>query len=151
MGVVYSWAGPDVRKAAEELIEEYHPELAELEVRYVFRSKHARSKGRVVGGKARVVSSLGAFLIDGSAAVPVIELAADVWGGLSAERRRALLDHELTHFVLDEGDESRVLLRGHDVEEFAEIVGRHGLWTPDLESLHAAAPRQERLRPVDEG
>jgi hypothetical protein len=65
------------------------------------------------------------------------------------EQRRALLDHELSHFAVKldkEGDEvrdtmGRLVYRivKHDVEEFQAIVQRHGCWKADLELMAKTA------------
>lgn len=69
----------------------------------------------------------------------VIEIASDMWGtddelgnrfGLSDAQRVALVDHELCHCTVNE-DGVPTLLH-HDVEEFGQVVERHGLWKPDL-------------------
>ena len=64
-------------------------------------------------------------------------------------QRDALLDHELCHaeVKLDrvtgeplEDERGRICwrLRGHDVEEFAAIISRRGIWKRDLEHFFAA-------------
>ena len=62
-------------------------------------------------------------------------------------QRKALLDHELCHATVkldEDGEPARDALdrivyrtRKHDVEEFSEIVARHGIWKRDLERLAA--------------
>ena len=62
------------------------------------------------------------------------------------ERMSALLDHELVHCELARDPKTQAIkrdecgnpvyrIRGHDIEEFREIVERHGLWKSDLESF----------------
>jgi hypothetical protein len=70
-------------------------------------------------------------------------------------QRDALLDHELTHAVLaldaygdpvvDETGRRMYRIRRHDVEEFGEIVARHGLWKRDLDRFSQAIARAPRL------
>ena len=53
-----------------------------------------------------------------------------VWNRLGGKGRRALIDHELTHFTeTEDGDLTTV---GHDLEEFAEVIARNGLWRDEL-------------------
>jgi hypothetical protein len=157
------WKASDVRDIAESLIPDFHPHLAEKTILYVFRSEASEKKGRVVLGTARKVSGLNAYLafrdmlesqdlsqrllpaLTGEArqsapAAPsfyVIEIAHDTWLRLEGPQRIALVDHELAHI----GDDGMV---GHDVEEFREVIERHGLWKPDLKEF-AKAMRQTPL------
>lgn len=127
-----------------ELVQEHHQDLIGIEVRYVFRSKAAKSAGKVVWGRCRKISGLNAFLAmgpepdedDAGGDFYVIELAEDVWAELSHEERVALVDHELCHTKVDMDEatgEITLHTQGHDVEEFACIVERHGLWRRDVE------------------
>ena len=70
-----------------------------------------------------------------------IELSGEHWYDLSDEQKAALIDHELCHCAVDfpeEKDEPMLYMRGHDIEEFEEVVARHGMWTHSLESFGAA-------------
>ncbi len=90
----------------------------------------------------------------------VVLLNAEWWqdGRVVDAQRRALLDHELCHATvkLDKDGEpardakDRVIyrLRKHDIEEFSEIVARHGCYKRDLELFASAlrrAPKQSSL------
>ena len=79
----------------------------------------------------------------------VIILNRDAWERLDDPQRRALLDHELCHAApvmntdgtQKEDTRSRRVwrIRRHDIEEFAEIMTRHGCWKQDLEAFVRAA------------
>jgi len=85
----------------------------------------------------------------------VIEIALDIWGedidgerfGLTDAQRVALVDHELCHCQVDE-EEFTPWVRPHSIEEFTEIVDRHGLWEPDLERF-ARSVRGAKTLPFD--
>ena len=68
----------------------------------------------------------------------VILLNAEEWPGCN---QVALLDHELCHAGIDPAKqgEARYYVIRHPVEEFPEVVARHGLWSADLRALDAAA------------
>ena len=133
-----------VETIANECIKRWHPDLYGAQIRYVFRSKAVKNRGRHVLGKARKVTNLAAYLALGGMEEPepdeppspffVIEIAYDTWELLTHDQRLALVDHELCHCVIDEDTERRdnLGLRGHDLEEFAAVVQRHGLWKPDV-------------------
>lgn len=150
MAVTFEDADPAVGAIARELIVKHHEHLAGEDVRYVFRSEHAKDAGKAVLGKARKISGLNAFLTTGEddSDYFVIELAADIWAGLGAKERRALLDHELSHcrikYAGDTG-EPTLYIAPHDLEEFNDVVERHGLWRRDVKEFLDAASGQLRL------
>lgn len=146
-------AAPDVTRIAEQLIRDHHTHLLDVRVECVFREKASKSNGRIVLGKARKVSGLNAFLSRITDAGEntegdeffVIEIAADEWDEMPPSKRRALVDHELCHLTIEYDEEKDVVtlgLRAHDVEEFTEIVQRHGLWKDDLAEFGKAAKEQ---------
>jgi predicted metallopeptidase len=133
----YTWAH-EVEEIAKDLIATKHERLAAATIAYVFRSPPAKSHGRLVLGKARKVSGLAAWLAEISPTGSpffVLEVAIEPWDQASTRRRYALVDHELCHMV-DEGE--GLAIRGHDVEEFIEVIERHGIWRRDLDVLNLA-------------
>jgi predicted metallopeptidase len=140
MSVTYTDA-PVVKEIAQGLIPQHHPHLEGARIEYVFRSKRLTSNGKIVAGKARKVTGLNAFLATkppafGGLPFFVIEIAQDVWDALPRPQQVALVDHELCHCfreIDDDTGEWELSIRPHDVEEFAEIVYRHGLWSQDLD------------------
>jgi hypothetical protein len=67
----------------------------------------------------------------------VITLNWQTWVVLDDEAKTALLDHELTHCVYKDSRTGDIApaVRDHDLEEFREIVDRHGLWSPMVKSM----------------
>jgi Putative phage metallopeptidase len=146
----------EVRDIAREVIAAVpdHAALADVRIEYVFRDKAPRSKGRIVLGRARKITGLNAYLADKriralSTPSPffVVEISEDTWQGLSPAQRRALVDHELCHCRVEVDDDGEVVLstRGHDFEEFASIIRRHGLWSTAAETVAAAVCEQLAL------
>lgn len=98
--------------------------------------------GRLKLGKCVRASDLQRELVDWDF---VILLNKEVWESkdFGEPRKKALLDHELMHIaeaVDKEGepkfdDRGRKIwrVRGHDIEEFTDIVKRHGCYKADLE------------------
>jgi len=82
-----------------------------------------------------------------------------------ASQKEALVDHELCHFrpVPEEADDpdspyrrdenGRVLyyLRHHDMEEFREIIDRHGLYKADLQAAYTSMRSSEERNDPDPG
>lgn len=146
---------PEVAKIADEIIRKVprHKNLAEARIEYVFRDEAPRLRGRVVLGRARKIGGLNAFLLDPTVndkdfvkpgPLFVIEISHDTWGDLNLEQRKALVDHELCHCTVDIDDDGNpeLSMRGHDFEEFAEIIERHGLWSTSDKKIGAAVAEQ---------
>lgn len=142
---------PQVRRLADDLILDHHKHLMGVPIRYVFVDPVPTSKGKQVWGRARKVSGLNAFLAagvgedeivheDSDWSFFVIEIARDIWDHLEPAGRRALVDHELCHCDIGEDSEGnrKLVTRAHDVEEFQEVVRRHGLWRSDVERFASA-------------
>ena len=140
---------PEVQQIAEDLIPKYHQHLIDFDVkiRYVFVDKTPKSKGREVWGTCRKISNLNAFLAEGNdSSEPffVITISQDVWDVLPHDKRVALVDHELCHAWAEanekeDADPVKLSTVPHDLEEFASIVRRHGLWREDVEAFVKAA------------
>lgn len=83
-------------------------------------------------GYVRKCSSLEKYFT-GNDVIVLIE--KNNWEKASDHKRRALVDHELTHIVIKNG---KIKIIDHDVEEFVPIVQKYGCWTPSLEELKDA-------------
>jgi hypothetical protein len=87
----------------------------------------------------------------------VILLNREVWedGDFVREKQAALLDHELCHAArsIDSDGVPRIdtkgrpvwRTRGHDIEEFREVVERHGCYKGDLERFAEALFKRKRI------
>jgi len=107
-----------------------------------FAVKH---HGRRLFGQARIIKTKERVLGRGDAE---ILLDANWWGGVTEEKQRALLDHELTHLVVrtdkfgrfdfDDLHRPMLKLRLHDHEFgwFASIAKRHGADSIECEQAH---------------
>ncbi len=137
---------PEVEDIAGRLIRDHHAYLRQSDIRYLFRVADSWTKsGKEVYGQATVVS--GAMRHIAGDADAVVLVNARIWSDLSDAQREALVDHELTHLqprTDADGDiqshpDGRPILctTSHDVEEFAAVIKRHGLWRPDLERAAA--------------
>ncbi len=150
---------PEVAKIADNLIKDHHRHLVDngyVRIEYVFRGECATSMGRDIWGKARKVTGLNAFIareetgeMDLAEPEPffVIEIAWDIWTTLTGRQKVALVDHELSHCQMAENKDGDMVpaLTGHDLEEFTEIVRRHGLWNKGTEHFAKVAADQLSL------
>lgn len=86
----------------------------------------------------------------------------EAWKLFSSEQREELVDHELCHFSRTSWEEPDPKIEGkwitvygtvddpdswsireHDVEEFSDIIDRHGLWETGIEQFAAAVREAE--------
>lgn len=130
----------DVAQIGDQLVARHHSHLREARILYAFTEKEPKKNGKLLMGKAQILNDLQRFLIDvggGGDYELLITITEAVWLTLTPQQRCALIDHELCHFEpAARGDGWQI--RPHDVEEFAEIVSRHGLWDLDLKQFGAA-------------
>lgn len=122
----YFEASNEVVTIAEGLIELYHPHLMDARIGFLFRDEAATSKGKKVYATARKPPGWMTVFNDYDF---IIEIAEDTWKDLTVPRRKALIDHELSHCF---GYEGKFSVVAHDFEEFNQILERHGLWNWDL-------------------
>jgi len=121
-----------VEKIAKKLIPKYHPYLANCKIAYLFKNKPMTSKGCEVLGTAEKVSKKNHAL---SGYHFIITVSYPSWNDLSDAKRRAVVDHELAHCFVDDDEKTgdpKYSILPHDVEEFGEIIRRHGLYTTNL-------------------
>lgn len=124
----------EVLALANELIEAHHEHLLNKNIGILFRTEAASSGDKTVLGQASKVSDkINALFSIEERLDFLIWLAEDWWTDATDKQRRWLLDHELCHCGRDGK------LRSHDVEEFIEIVERHGLLEMSMRSLVRAA------------
>lgn len=122
---------PEVKVIADEIIKAHHPHLEDEEIDYVFRDKAANKGSKTILGMARKMRGLVSFLSrDTTDTFFVMEIALDTWKTLTDEQKNALVDHELCHFGVD--DEGNRFIIPHDLEEFAVIIERHGIWSQGI-------------------
>ncbi len=122
-----------------EIRQEYHADLAGYAIALLFMPKPKVSRGNIVVGEAHVLGWRTRFL---SGLHGTVTLAWEWWQEATTAQQQALIDHELSHFEADDEHE-RLRIRGHDVEEFIEIMARHGAWTDGLK--YAKGALQQRL------
>lgn len=171
MPVKYSLA-PEVEKVAREIIRDHHDHLIANNVRvdFLFCSQTEKHGGKTTLGTARKHGGINAFLalsaapdydplVDGEEFFTVT-IWQQAWDDLLDEDgRRALVDHECCHLWSEEdekadrepGDPPKIKLSitGHSIEEFNQVVARHGAWQPDLRAFLKALNSKGQLTLVN--
>ena len=133
----------EARVIAQRLIADHHPHLEQARIRYLFTDQTRKKCDRVRLGSAQKLSPLLRYLTSGEnrsvedGADFIVLIGQIEWGLLEASQRRALVDHELEHcgHEVDVNGTTKWVIRGHDVEEFAAVITRHGLWSHDLQRI----------------
>lgn len=128
------------------LVEAYHEELRDARIALAWcTSWKADVDGRVTLGKCRKASDLDREIAEYDFII-LLNQAFWVSSDVTFPQREALLDHELCHAtvaldpktlepIVDERGRTVYRIRKHDVEEFRDIVLRHGVWKQDLEDF----------------
>ncbi|MFP7694200.1 putative metallopeptidase [Bacillus subtilis] len=141
----------ELRQLAESIIDENHPHLKDAKQQIGFYLREGNSKW---AGKAKKCTAFERHMTDYMLFVFINKAA---WETMPEEQRAALVDHELCHFTREEWEEpdpkdpSKWVtvygaatdpdswgIREHDVEEFSEIIERHGLWDTGIETFAEA-------------
>lgn len=128
----------DVQKVAARLITEIHSHLAEARIAYLFRDGTWLSKGKEIFGKAYKAPEQWQLIANYEL---LVVINSDVWNRMTLDQRKALIDHELCHFEKDEDEQGNPKWRlvAYDVEEFACVIRRHGLWSQEVRSFFESA------------
>jgi len=137
-----------------EIRAEQHFDTAEAKIALAWRKgTKPNADGKLVLGRCVKASDLQRELVDYDF---VIVLNKEFWEDPEFDRAKklALLDHELCHATraVDADGNSMIdtkqrpvwRVRGHDVEEFEEIVSRHGVWKRDLERFAEAIAKRKK-------
>lgn len=136
----------------------HHGDTKQARIALAWRLRTKVDKdGRRILGKCIKVSDLHREFADYDF---IITLNQEFWDEptVTKAQRMALLDHEMMHAAPTYNDESgehevdergRYLFRtrGHDFEDFNDIIQRHGIWKRDLQRL-AELLAQKRKAPM---
>jgi hypothetical protein len=122
-------ADPSVLHTAEALIEEFHPMLEQARICFVFRKEGQKVKYQsVLGGVSKVPAKEQVVLEYDY----MVWISKEDWEKITHAERRALIDHQLSHMW--RGDSGWTIV-GHDVEEFQQVIERHGMWNSALKRV----------------
>lgn len=155
------WNAPEAKALAEEKCLQWHPDLRDVRIEYVFCSDVEVIRGKDCLASARKVGGLNAFLAseqneafelvspDGQTPEEFfcIRIWSEGWKQLTDAQRIALLDHELCHCYTfeDKDGNQRLGIAPHDLEEFKAVVERHGFWMPDVKEFADTCAEASRV------
>ncbi len=133
---------PDGEALIAKLRPAYHKHLEGLAILCFSKPEASKSKGRINVAKAmKATPILKAALRHHDEKIDyLVVVGLDEFKPMDAKTKEAVIDHELCHFAGPD-DKGNMKMRGHDVEEFTEILERHGAW--DSSRYYFAKAAQE--------
>lgn len=143
--IIPATEGSEPHLMMHEIRDAHHPKLAGALIGLAWKDAYSRDPdGRVVLGKCIKVADLQKEF---SGYDFIIVLNREFWESteVTDAQKRALIDHELCHATIAEDEDGEpkrdergrqvYRIRKHDLEEFREIVARHGIWKADIEAF----------------
>lgn len=137
-------ADDSVTKLASELISKYHGHLVNAKIEYCFRIKKWEKNGKPVPGKTEKTSVFWQELTGIDFCIIVNE---QYWHELRRFQKEAVLDHLLCFCGFDNEEDGGIkyVKAKPEVEEFADVIRRHGCWTQEMQLIGEAF--DERAKP----
>ena len=128
----WSEASPSVLHFAENLIHNFHPALKAARIAFVFRSEAQKMGERwILGQCTKVPVKFQPYLEYDF----LIWLSEEDYVKMDDLQREALIDHELCHCKFGTNGWT---VRPHDIQEFSDVIRRHGVWSPDIRRIESA-------------
>ncbi len=135
-----------VVRLTEQVMRAHHEHLVDAPILLLFRDQAAKRAGKLVAATTSKMSAKDNAIADATPPYAFkIEIANDLWTLNTDAWRRALVDHELCHCGGNSEDGWELI--GHDLEEFSEIVERHGLWTSNVKDFCERVVQLELFEP----
>lgn len=149
----------EAQELARAIIAKHYDDLRThgVVVRFVFTRKISHQGGKILLGRTSKQNELQRFLAcqenpDAETVDAVIVLSAMEWGVIQGPTRHALVDHQLCRLELVFDEESgqpryepdgrpRLRVRPPDIQEFREVLHRHGFWSDELAAARTALER----------
>lgn len=124
---------PEVEEVAKGLISRHHRHLCDAKIAYVFKKDSWNKNGKWVLGSAHKCSEKEKLLHNYDF---IITINYDSWRIFDEVKQEAVVDHELCHCGKDKDD--KYVIISHDIEDFAAVIRRHGLYTEDVKAFGMA-------------
>lgn len=148
---VYTGNQKELENLAGQIIARDRPLLKMLKMQYIFRDVAPLSDEKIVAGMCYRCDDRNRAIHGQDF---IIEIAKDVWDEASDDFKTALMDHELGHvgIRMDEDgqpgiDEKtgriKTYIHKHDIEEFEDVLERHGAYHKNLRAFLDAFARNQ--------
>lgn len=128
----WSEASQEIIHMAEKTVKEIYPNLQLARIGFVFRDEAPKVAGLYKFGGVSKVSDQSKVYVDLDFLIWVSEKD---WEAADTKTREALLDHLLCHCG---GFPGQWKIRKPEISEFAEVIGRRGLWNENLLKIDSA-------------
>ncbi len=141
---------PEVEKLGDQVIQDKGLALDDIGIHYI-KVYPNLSKTKVA--TCRVANHREHHFTGG--ADYIISVSGDIWDNLDDKRKEILIWHELEHIKPEFNEkkgEYNYKLRNHDIEDFANIIEKHGVnWFDEMKdivaSFHDMDPdKKEKIR-----
>ena len=132
-----------VESIAGGLIPNYHAELVTARIMYCFSSDCWTKNGREVWGKVQKFSGFNEWVVEKDF---VVMVALEKWDDLTEPQRTALVDHLLSSCTGEEDDDTgeyKWKVLDPEVQEFTDVLFRHGAWNESLRDFVRQAHKVE--------
>jgi hypothetical protein len=144
-------AADDPRVVATDLIDEHHEHLQTAKILWLFTTSKRTRGNRVVLGTSARTTALTRYLsarADKQAADFIVLIEEKRWQIMLATQRQAFVDSLLCRMEQRETINKRSGKITHtwvtvapDVEEFSDVILRHGLWLPEHQAFARAVAK----------
>lgn len=128
---------PKVEQVAQEVQNKEGMDLSMCDIRYL---KVYPNISKTTAGRCKALNRREHHLSGGYDYV--VEMSGELWDRLDADRRYILTWHELKHVYPvynDNKGEWNYKVRKHDVEDFEEILDRHGPdWFQEIKDINSS-------------
>jgi len=139
--------GRPLYKLLDTIVKQHHDHLKKCRIALAWKKSWKADKDGILNlAKCQKATDLGREMAEWDF---VILLNQSAWNDLNDAQRLALLDHQCCHCAAASGKDGRQQedergrlvwrTRKHDIEDFREVIARHGLYTKDLEAFVKAA------------
>jgi hypothetical protein len=131
------WDCRELRERSEALIAKHHPHLADKQILYLRTDAKTKCQPKLLGPFERFLSSGDAESVDEGAELVLVVNDQDWLYVCDTGKADAMADHLLSHVEEQEDKDGEKFLAivKHPIEEFHDVITRHGLWRSELRHL----------------
>lgn len=146
------------QEVAQQYIGTYHEHLLDAKIQWLFTTAKSTRGGQVVLGTARRSNALQRFHSSGNESVQsgfdfVVQIEEKRWQTMLLTQKHALIDHLLCRMEAHEVVNQRTgnvtvswRVVAPEIEEFVEVLERHGVWLPEQQKMAAVVRSGKQLK-----
>ncbi len=158
MGIRFEDVSDSVVRLADEIQEDYFPELVNVKIKFLFDLKKRMSNGKVVLGRCQKTTDVVKYFTIGESGGDegyhyIIYLDKCAWDNIERTDQIRLIRHEMRHIEYDIDAKNPYKIQPHDIEDFAEEIELNiddTRWASRVASLAEEIYSQRRDQEADE-